>query len=127
MKGQTVFIFVKSPSLLMAACGHFQDLQRCRLVLRGSAMPPESPRGTTSRHNTHIVSQDPWFRQLTMWVLCYTVIGIPFFSGLQGLFLLQKSEKKSEKSALYRQFFRFASLQAVAILIKVIYYYKKLC
>ena len=60
-------------------------------------MPPESPRGTTSRHNTHIVSQDPWFRQLTMWVLCYTVIGIPFFSGLQGLFLLQKSEKKIGK------------------------------
>ena len=79
-------------------------------------MPPGSLRGTTPRHNTHIVSKDPWFRQLTMWVLCYTVIGIPFFCGLEGLLLLQKSEKKSEKSALYGQFFRFASLQAVAIL-----------
>ena len=79
-------------------------------------MPPESPRGTTSRHNTHIVSQDPWFRQLTMWVLCYTVIVIQFLSGLEGLLLLQKSEKKSEKSALYG----FASLQAVAILARLL-------
>ena len=126
MKEQAAFTFVESPSLLMAACGHFGDLQRCGLFLRGSAMPPESARGTTSRHNTHIVSQDPWFRQLTMWVLCYTVVVISFLKGLEWLLLLQKCKKKSGKSAFYGQFSRFASLQAVAIL-SVFYIHRIFC
>ena len=52
---------------------------------------------------------------IVLYRYCHTI-----FSGLEGLLLLQKSKKKSEKSALYDQFFRFASLQAVAILARLL-------
>ena len=78
-------------------------------------MPPESARGTTSRHNTDLVSRGPVVLTadkvgIVLYRLCY----LSFLPHLEGLLLLPKNKKKSENSASCGQIFRFATLQVIA-------------
>lgn len=78
-------------------------------------MPPESARGTTSRHNTDIVSRGPVVPTAdNVGIVLYRLCHFTFIPQLEGLLLLAKNKKKSENSALCGQIFRFASLQAIA-------------
>ena len=57
-------------------------------------MPPESARGTTSRHNTDLVSRGPVVLTadkvgIVLYRLCY----LSFLPHLEGLLLLPKNKK----------------------------------
>ena len=88
--------FVESPVtfLMVAKSGHYEDLQLCRLVLRGSAMPPESARGTTSRHNTDLVSRGPVVPTADkVGIVLYRLCHLSFQPHLEGLLLPAKNKK----------------------------------
>lgn len=85
--------------------GILKDLQRCRLFLRGSEMPPESARGTTSRHNTDLVSRGPVVLTadkvgIVLYRLCY----LSFLPHLEGLLLLPKNKKNRKIRPLAAKF-----------------------
>ena len=88
--------FVESPGTFQwpRKAGILEDLQRCRLFLRGSAMPPESARGTTSRHNTDLVSRGPVVPTADkVGIVLYRLCHLSFLLRLEGLLLLPKNKK----------------------------------
>jgi hypothetical protein len=75
-------------------------------------MPPESARGTTSRHNTDLVSRGPVVPTADkVGIVLYRLCHLSFLPHLEGLLLLPKN-KKIGKFGLLRPNFpirKFAS------------------